>query len=141
MYSTKGVHVFVDLSTDDTDVLNDPVRLESNFKKYAQLSGVTIVQHHIHQFTPSGVSGTFLLSESHMSFHTWPSKGYASMDLYTCGLGDPECVLEHIKHDFSATNLNVVKMSRGLCDSDAVCDPDSPRPKYYSSLQFHKDYS
>lgn len=38
-----------------------------------------------HKFKPNGISGIWLLSESHMSFHTWPDENYLSFDLFTCG--------------------------------------------------------
>ena len=40
-----------------------------------------------HKFTSGGegVTGIFLLSESHLSYHTYPENNYISIDLYTCG--------------------------------------------------------
>lgn len=37
------------------------------------------------QFQPCGWSATVLLSESHLSFHTWPDSAFVSADLYSCG--------------------------------------------------------
>ena len=37
-----------------------------------------------HQFTPQGCSLVYLLSESHISVHTFPEKNYIAMDIYTC---------------------------------------------------------
>lgn len=37
-----------------------------------------------HQFTPQGCSLVYLLSESHLSVHTFPEKKYIAMDVYTC---------------------------------------------------------
>jgi S-adenosylmethionine decarboxylase len=31
-----------------------------------------------------------LLSESHISIHTWPEEGMAAVDVYTCGTCDPK---------------------------------------------------
>ncbi len=47
-------------------------------------SGLTIVGDHFHQFEPQGVTGTVVLSESHLAIHTWPEKGCASVDVYVC---------------------------------------------------------
>ena len=30
-----------------------------------------------------------LLSESHISIHTWPEKGEAAVDIFTCGDAEP----------------------------------------------------
>ena len=37
-----------------------------------------------HVFQPYGYTLLFLLSESHLSVHTFPEKKYISFDLYTC---------------------------------------------------------
>ena len=43
-----------------------------------------ILQECEHLFTPIGCTFLFLLSESHLSVHTFPEKNYISFDLYTC---------------------------------------------------------
>jgi len=45
----------------------------------------TILASSFHKFCPSGVSGFWLLSESHLSFHTWPEQKYLTLDIFTCG--------------------------------------------------------
>ena len=37
-----------------------------------------------HVFQPQGYTLLFLLSESHLSVHTFPEKKYISFDLFTC---------------------------------------------------------
>jgi S-adenosylmethionine decarboxylase proenzyme len=38
---------------------------------------------------PQGVSAVSVLTESHMSVHTWPELGYAAFDIFTCGPTQP----------------------------------------------------
>lgn len=33
---------------------------------------------------PGGISGIVLVAESHISFHTFPKRGFVSIDIYTC---------------------------------------------------------
>lgn len=33
---------------------------------------------------PGGLSGFVLIAESHLSFHTFPSRGFVTIDMYTC---------------------------------------------------------
>ncbi|MCX8191942.1 MAG: adenosylmethionine decarboxylase, partial [Nitrososphaerales archaeon] len=42
-----------------------------------------------YQFEPYGVSAVYLLSESHLSIHTWPEYGYIALDIFTCGDDGP----------------------------------------------------
>ena len=62
----------------------------------AKAARATIMESAFHRFEPQGVSGTVILAESHLSIHTWPEKGYAAMDFYTCGdHTDPWLACEH----------------------------------------------
>ncbi len=42
----------------------------------------------MHKFDPVGMSGFWLLCESHLSFHTWPDEKYVFVDLFSCGDAD-----------------------------------------------------
>lgn len=33
---------------------------------------------------PGGLSGFVMIAESHMSFHTFPNRGFVTIDVYTC---------------------------------------------------------
>ena len=39
----------------------------------------------VHKFEPQGLTGVAMLGESHISVHTWPEKGMAVCDAFTCG--------------------------------------------------------
>ena len=49
-------------------------------------AGLTIVGDAFHQFEPQGVTGTVLLAESHLAIHTWPERGFVTVDVYVCNL-------------------------------------------------------
>lgn len=36
------------------------------------------------QKDPGGISGFVMIAESHISFHTFPDKGFVTADIYTC---------------------------------------------------------
>ena len=46
---------------------------------------MTLLSYHCHELLPSGVSCVGVLLESHISFHTWPSEGVITLDLFSCG--------------------------------------------------------
>jgi S-adenosylmethionine decarboxylase len=49
---------------------------------------LNVVSSSFHQFEPYGVSGVYLLKESHLSIHTWPENGLVSLDIFTCNKDD-----------------------------------------------------
>ena len=71
-----------------------------------------------HQFFPqgiAGVSGVVVLSESHISIHTWPEEKYAAVDFYTCGLQtDPHAGCEFLAKALGATNWEITIIERGI---------------------------
>lgn len=46
--------------------------------------GGTIVRSVFHQFSPWGVTGVVVITESHVTVHTWPEHGYAAVDVFSC---------------------------------------------------------
>lgn len=57
-------------------------------KETVKACGATLLEIKIHVFSPqgcSGISGIALISESHISIHTWPEHKYAAVDVFTCG--------------------------------------------------------
>lgn len=48
--------------------------------------GLTQVGKLFYQFPGSGVTGVVLLAESHIAIHTWPEKGYLTLDIYVCNV-------------------------------------------------------
>jgi S-adenosylmethionine decarboxylase len=77
-------------------------------------ANATIVQSSFHQFNPYGVSGVVVIAESHLTIHTWPEHGYASVDVYTCGDDvDPWVALKYLEKTFQSDNIEVIELPRG----------------------------
>ena len=81
----KGIHYLIDFEGISFDTLNDEQQLSKIFDEALRISKMTVLNKKFHQFDPQGITGFYLLSESHLAFHTWPEKGQISFDLYTCG--------------------------------------------------------
>jgi S-adenosylmethionine decarboxylase len=81
----------------------------------ARAAKATIMESAFHRFEPQGVSGTVILAESHLSIHTWPEKGYAAMDFYTCGdHTNPWLACEHAAKVLSAKSMLTTEFKRGI---------------------------
>lgn len=60
------------------------------FSRALQVSGATVLKMVEHRFTPRGLTMIAVLAESHATVHTWPEKGYAMIDYFSCS-DDPRC--------------------------------------------------
>lgn len=63
---------------------------------------------------PGGVSGFVMIAESHISFHTFPSRGFITIDVYTCQdkIDANKLTQEFVKH-FSLRDYNKTLVKRG----------------------------
>lgn len=64
---------------------------------------------------PGGLSGFVMIAESHLSFHTFPSRGFVTIDVYTCQNDlDIAGVTGTLKAAFAITEADVHVQKRGL---------------------------
>lgn len=97
-FSTFGRHVTMDLREVAFEKLNDLQFLKESMLEAADRCGATVVGESFIQFSPQGVTGVLVLSESHLSIHTYPEEGFAAIDCYTCGYTvDPEIACDYLK--------------------------------------------
>ncbi|MDR6225749.1 adenosylmethionine decarboxylase [Desmospora profundinema] len=113
-YSTFGRHVAMDAWGVDFDLLNDASWLEKHMKAAAEKSGATVLSSQAQAFDPQGATVLVLLSESHISIHTYPEKGFAALDCYTCGYEvDPMVAIQHMLDVLKPTQAFPKVMHRG----------------------------
>src|SRR5690349_492428 len=102
-----GQHLIVDLF--GAKRLDDIKHIEKTLKRCVEVAGATLLHIHLHHFTPNGgVSGVAVLSESHISIHSWPEADYAALDVFMCGSCDPHATVDVLKAAFKP-NKTVVK--------------------------------
>ena len=86
LINTLGEHIIVEITSAPSHLLNDLTGLLQATRGILLDANLTAVDIKGHQFAPQGISAVAILSESHLSVHTWPELGYAAVDVYTCGL-------------------------------------------------------
>ena len=62
----------------------------------------------------SGVSGFVIIAESHISIHTFPSKDYINIDIFSCRPFDHDRALEDVKKLFDLGETKTWLLDRGL---------------------------
>ncbi|MCD6106767.1 MAG: S-adenosylmethionine decarboxylase proenzyme [Caldisericaceae bacterium] len=111
---TEGKHILMDVSGCNPEILNNLELLKSILKEAAEYANAIVLDVAFHHFTPQGVSGVVVISESHLSIHTWPEYGYAALDFYTCGDADPKTACEYVAEKLSATYIQTTEIKRGM---------------------------
>jgi len=103
----------------DPATLSDVEGIHAMMVAAAEAARATVRESAFHRFEPQGVSGTVILAESHLSIHTWPEKGYAAMDFYTCGdHTDPWLACEFAAAALGAKSILTTEFKRGIEKSD-----------------------
>ncbi|MEM0381299.1 MAG: adenosylmethionine decarboxylase [Nitrososphaerota archaeon] len=117
VYNSKGVgrHLIVDLYGCDPHILSDEKPLIRILTEAANHSGATIVGRYAEKFDKGGgVSAIVVIKESHISLHTWPELGYASLDIFTCGDSvDPWKAYEYIIRKIRPFKVGAFEVIRG----------------------------
>nr|WP_090774589.1 adenosylmethionine decarboxylase [Shouchella lonarensis] len=115
-----GRHVIAELWGCNTEQLNDRPGLERIFVSAALKAGAEVREVAFHAFAPQGVSGVVIISESHLTIHSFPEHGYASIDVYTCGtVIDPHVAVAYIAESLGVTSQEVLEIPRGRGLSEA----------------------
>ena len=107
-----GTHLIVDLF--GARRLDDIEHIKTTLTRCVEVAGATLLHIHLHHFTPNGgVSGVAVLSESHISIHSWPEADYAALDVFMCGEAKPQNCIEVLREAFNARDVVVKTHHRG----------------------------
>ncbi|MGY4690878.1 adenosylmethionine decarboxylase [Salibacterium sp. K-3] len=113
-YTTEGTHDIADFWGCSYALLNDEASLTSYIREAAARAGATILSIQSHRFEPQGVTVLAMLSESHMSIHTYPEKGFCGIDCYTCGASiDSDAAVDYLKEQLDPVDIHRKTLDRG----------------------------
>ena len=112
---TLGKHIIIECSGCRPEILNDLDAVQEILTNAAIAAKAEVRARAFHRFSPQGISGVVVISESHLSVHTWPEYGYAALDIYTCGEKTlPWLACEFVAHSFGATEVKATEIQRGI---------------------------
>lgn len=110
-----GRHILAEIYGCDPEILNDRDLIERIMVDSALTAGAEIREVAFHKFSPMGVSGVVVISESHLTIHTWPELGYAAVDVFTCGDKiNPWDACNYMTERFNASHITATEVKRGL---------------------------
>jgi len=101
-----GRHILAEIYDCDAE----KIMVESALEAGAEIREVAF-----HKFSPQGVSGVVVISESHLAIHTWPELNYAAVDVFTCGDAvNPWDACNYLTEKFKAKNMTATEVKRGI---------------------------
>ena len=102
-FSHQSKHLLLELYRCDYEKLNDESFLRCTLNRSAKLANATVLNLISNKFEPQGVTAIALLSESHISIHTWPESNYSAIDIFTCGQNMfPEVASQYLLESLNA---------------------------------------
>lgn len=109
-----GQHVIIEL-WGCNDGINDADLVRTAMLEAVQAANATLLDINVHTFSPHGVTGVAVLSESHLSVHTWPEYGYMAADIFTCGdTTKPVAAADVLRRFFEPQEFDVQQLKRGI---------------------------
>jgi S-adenosylmethionine decarboxylase len=97
--------------------LNSVETAERALREMVVALDVTLLDLKVYPFSPVGITGVAIVSESHLVIHTWPEYGYAAVDVFTCGAPrDPERAVAVLRRHYAPEHVTVMEINRGQLD-------------------------
>jgi len=113
----KGNHLIIDgtslLNLDNESFIKD--FLENLVKKIKMrpISEPLVINHIDDKESESGITGTILLAESSIVIHTYPSKKWFCLDIFSCKEFDLN-IIKHVKKELKVNNCKSRILKRGF---------------------------
>ena len=115
-----GKHILVDIKNISSDKLKLVEDIKPFLDKLVEELKLNVVGECSHQFekfnSPYGATMVYLLSESHLSVHTFVDEGKITLDLFTCDISLDERNIKNIIGDYfgvSFLNIDMNYFTRG----------------------------
>ncbi|MBI2644511.1 MAG: adenosylmethionine decarboxylase [Candidatus Wildermuthbacteria bacterium] len=107
-----GVHLIADFW--HGKIIEDEKQFETLLWQAAKKARSHPLQIALHKFSPQGITGVLLLSESHIAIHTWPEIGYTAVDIFTCGKKSfPSRALKFLRKVLQPHEVMIREIRRG----------------------------
>ena len=104
-------HTLIDLYDVNYELLNNTEDILKILREIAKMCNLTVLNESYHKFEPQGVTAMLLLSESHISIHTWPEKKSACLDILSCK-NNPGIFIDDIVKLFSTKKYKFKNITR-----------------------------
>ena len=110
----RGRHLIADvINIENYSLLNTVDGVKPLMEKKIKNMSLNVVGHLHHQFQPIGATCLYLLSESHMTIHTYPEYQSCYIDLFCCSPDfDSLRAIQLIKRAFQTEHVRYQVVTR-----------------------------
>lgn len=116
-----GKHFIVDMFDINSDKFMNINKNDDSIEKWNSFIKECLVQANVsllniswHNFDNNGAfTVIYLLSESHLSIHTWPENNFIALDIFTCGNSNTQLIVNKIINYFEPKYTNINNLERG----------------------------
>ena len=111
-----GKQIVIDVKNIERDKLKKVEDLQPFLDKIVETLKLNVVDKCSHQFEPHGATIVYLLSESHLSLHTFVDEGKLTIDLFSCNLSTEFDKIKKIICEYlevHALSINSYHFTRG----------------------------
>jgi S-adenosylmethionine decarboxylase len=113
-FDFSGTHVLADVYDIDPEAVNNEKLILDGLAAGIARSGATLCGVQTKRFEPTGMTALYLLSESHVSVHTYPEQRSLFFDAFTCGTRcEPEAIIAELISALGPCRHRVTIMRRG----------------------------
>ncbi len=116
--ATPGKHMICDIKNiQNHELLVDVEGIKDYLNVICETHHFTILNIAQHAFEPQGHTIQYMLSESHISVHTFPERNYLAFDIYTCREYPNNSVYQNI-YDFLVLSFDAKKETPIIIDRE-----------------------
>ena len=111
-----GKQVLIDVKNISSDKLKFVDDIKPFMNDVVKELDLNVVGQCSHQFEPHGATMVYLLSESHLSIHTFVDEGKVTIDLFSCDISLDDRKIKEIISDYfcvSFLNIDMYYFTRG----------------------------
>lgn len=108
-------HTLLEFHGCNDEGIKRPATVKKFLCEAVSQGGGTIVKAVFHAFSPYGVSGVVVITESHVTIHTWPEHGYAAVDIFSCSKKlNHKVIRDLLKRSLKAKKVSGKSFRRGV---------------------------
>lgn len=103
-----------DVWLDDIAVLTDEAALLAILRAGAAAGNAQVLGEVTHVFPNGAVTAALVLSQSHLTIHTWPEFSLANIDLLAYGILNGNAIIDHVEAALAPVRTNITRLIRDV---------------------------